>query len=128
MPGTGLYDDTLFVFCSDHGDMLGDHHLHRKTYAFEGSARIPFVVGYPRGFGGPTGTCDRVVGLQDVMPTVLDVLGLPAPEGMTGRSVLEAARGEAWREFLHGEHSPCYAAEPAMQYGGKASTSTTPPR
>ena len=93
--GTGLYDDTLFVFCSDHGDMLGDHHLHRKTYAYEGSARIPFVVGYPRGFGGPTGVCDRVVGLQDVMPTVLDVLGLPAPEGMTGRSVLAAARGEA---------------------------------
>lgn len=114
--GMGLYDDTLFVFCSDHGDMLGDHHLHRKTYAYEGSARIPFVVGYPRGFGGPTGVCDRVVGLQDVMSTVLDVLGLPAPEGMTGRSVLAAARGEAWREFLHGEHSPCYAAEPAMQY------------
>ncbi len=114
--GMGLYDDTLFVFCSDHGDMLGDHHLHRKTYAYEGSARIPFVVGYPAGFDGPTGTWQEVVGLQDVMPTVLDVLGVPAPEGMTGRSVLGAARGEPWREFLHGEHSPCYALEPAMQY------------
>jgi len=35
---------------------------------------------------------------------------------MTGRSVLTAARGEPWREYIHGEHSPCYAVEPAMQY------------
>ncbi len=111
-----LAQDTLFVYTSDHGDMLGDHHLHRKTYAYEGSARIPFVIGYPQGYAGPTGTFEQVVGLQDIMPTVLEVTGLAPPEGMTGRSVLAAARGEPWREFLHGEHSPCYALEPAMHY------------
>ena len=112
----GLLANTLFVFVSDHGDMLGDHDLHRKTYAYEGSARIPFVIGYPEAYTGPEGIFEQVVGLQDVMPTILDVLDVEGPQGMDGRSVLAAARGEPWREYLHGEHSPCYALEPAMQY------------
>jgi arylsulfatase len=111
-----LLDNTLIVFVADHGDMLGDHNLHRKTYAYEGSARIPFLLRYPSWYEGPVGRFEPVVGKQDVMPTILDILGIPGPEGMTGRSVLAAARGEPWREYLHGEHSPCYAIEPAMQY------------
>ncbi len=112
----GVARNTLFVYTSDHGDMMGDHHLHRKTYAYEGSARVPFVIGYPQGYTGPTGRCEKVVGLQDVMPTILEVAGVEGPAGMTGRSVLAAARGAEWRTFLHGEHSPCYALEPAMHY------------
>jgi arylsulfatase len=112
----GLANNTLWIFTSDHGDMMGDHHLHRKSYAFEGSARIPFVVKYPRGLDVPTGVFEQVVGLQDVMPTILDVCGVEAPEGVTGQSLLKAARGEPWREFFHGEHSQCYHPSNAMQY------------
>ena len=112
----GLFENTLFIFCSDHGDMMGDHHMHRKTYAYEGSARIPFVICYPEGLDLPTGTFEHVVGLQDVMPTILDVTGVPVPEGVTGRSVLDAIGGKAWRPFIHGEHSPCYSAQEAMHY------------
>jgi len=112
----GRLDNTLLIFTSDHGDMMGDHHLHRKCYAYEGSARIPFVVRYPNGWDLPTGAFDHVVGLQDVMPTLLEAAGVPVPETVTGRSLLGAIRGEPWREFLHGEHSPCYAMEQAMQY------------
>ncbi len=108
--------NTLWVFVSDHGDMMGDHNLHRKTYAYEGSARIPFVLRYPQGVDLPSGACDEVVGLQDVMPTILDICGVDAPEGMTGQSVAKAIRGEPWREFFHGEHSPCYSANEAMHY------------
>ena len=36
----GMYDNALICFVADHGDMLGDHHLWRKTYAYEGSAAI----------------------------------------------------------------------------------------
>jgi len=114
--GLGSLDNTLFLFTSDHGDMMGDHHLHRKCYAYEGSARIPFLIQYPRGWDLPTGTFDQVVGLQDVMPTLLETAGVPVPDDCTGRSVLSAIRGEPWREFLHGEHSPCYSPENAMQY------------
>jgi len=108
--------NTFILFTSDHGDMMGDHHLHRKTYAYEGSARIPFLIRYPRGWDLPTGTFEHVVGLQDVMPTLLEGAGAPVPTSVEGRSVLAAVRGEAWREFIHGEHSPCYAIEQAMHY------------
>ena len=113
--GAKEMNNTLWVFTSDHGDMMGDHHLHRKTYAYEGSARIPFVIRYPAGLDLPTGTFEHVVGLQDVMPTILDAVGVDPPEGMTGASILAAVRGEPWREFFHGEHSPCYSVEEAMQ-------------
>lgn len=108
--------DTLFLMTADHGDMQGDHHLLRKTYAYEGSARIPFVIRYPRGWDLPTGTFDHVVGLQDVMPTILEAAGVPIPGSVTGRSVLGAIRGEPWRLFLHGEHSPCYDLKMGMHY------------
>jgi arylsulfatase A-like enzyme len=50
------------------------------------------------------------------MPTILEAAGVDAPESVTGRSVLRAIRGEPWRPFIHGEHSPCYALEEAMHY------------
>jgi arylsulfatase A-like enzyme len=96
--------------------MMGDHYLHRKTYAYEGSARIPFVVRYPRGFDAPTGEFDHPVGIQDIMPTLLDIAGVDGPDTMTGESVVKAARDEDFREFIHGEHSPCYSSTNAMQY------------
>jgi arylsulfatase A-like enzyme len=104
------------LFTADHGDMMGDHHLHRKCYAYEGSARIPLLIRYPKGLDAPRGVFTHVVGLQDVMPTLLEIAGVEIPPSVTGRSVLRAVRGEAWREFFHGEHSPCYSPEVAMQY------------
>jgi len=112
----GLGGNTLVIFTSDHGDMMGDHHLHRKTYAYEGSARIPFLVKYPSSLDLPSGTFEQVVGLQDVMPTILEVAGVDIPKSVTGKSVLKAIRGERWRSYLHGEHSPCYCIEEAMQF------------
>ena len=106
----------MLLFTSDHGDMLGDHHLHRKSYAYEGSARVPFLVRYPEGLDLPTGVFDHPVGLQDVMPTLLEAAGVECSETVTGRSVLGAVRGDPWRPFAHGEHSPCYGPDNAMQY------------
>ena len=108
--------NTIWLFTADHGDMMGDHYLHRKTYAYEGSARIPFVVRYPKGYDAPTGAFEQPVGLQDVMPTLLDIAGVESPDTMTGESVVQAARGGEWREFIHGEHSPCYHPTNAVQY------------
>jgi len=108
--------NTMVLFTSDHGDMMSDHHLHRKCYAFEGSARIPFVIRYPPGLDLPTGVFEHPVGLQDVMPTLLEVAGVDVPDSVTGKSVLKAIRGEPWRDVMHGEHSPCYSQDMAMQY------------
>ena len=104
----GLRDNTYFCFVSDHGELLGDHNLFRKTFPYEGSARVPLILKGPRGSGiGPGGVCDHVVELGDIMPTLLECAGLPVPESVEGRSLLPLARGEHsdWREYLHGEHT-----------------------
>jgi arylsulfatase A-like enzyme len=112
----GVLENTLIVFTSDHGDMMGDHRLYRKTYAYEGSARIPLLIRYPAGLELSRGVYKHTVGLQDVMPTVLEVAGVPIPDSVTGTSLLRAVRGGQWREYLHGEHSPCYSLQEAMHY------------
>jgi arylsulfatase A-like enzyme len=104
----GLRDSTYIGFVSDHGEMMGDHHLFRKSVAYEGSARVPFLLQGPRGGAVPRGAvCDRPVELRDVMPTLLDCAGLPAPESVEGRSALPLLRDAAapWRESVHGEHT-----------------------
>ncbi|MDF2725811.1 MAG: sulfatase [Paenibacillus sp.] len=116
---TGQFDNTLILFTSDHGDMMGDHHLWRKTYAYEGSAHIPLIVKLPKSMKG---ACvernDAPVCLQDIMPTILDVTGVSIPESVDGKSLLPLIRGQntAWREYVHGEHSTCYSEQQEMQY------------
>ena len=110
----GLLNESLIIFTSDHGEMLGDHHRFRKTWPFEASARVPFLIRPPRSWGAPESvTCRTPVGLQDIMPTILDACGLELPETCTGRSLLPVVRGESdgVRDLLHGEHSGCYAYE-----------------
>jgi arylsulfatase len=102
----GLKDNTYICFVSDHGEMLGDHHLFRKGFPYEGSARIPFLLAGP-GTGRGVRR-DEIAELRDVMPTLLDCAGLPVPEPVEGRSLLPLARGEdvpGWRPYLHGEHA-----------------------
>ena len=104
----GLGQNTYVCFTSDHGELLGDHHLFRKSLPYEGSARIPLILKGPPGSGVRRGeVCDQVVELRDVMPTLLDCAGLPIPESVEGHSFLPMARGETcdWRSHLHGEHT-----------------------
>jgi len=111
-----LYDNTLIIFFSDHGDMLGDHHLWRKTYAYEGSAKVPMLIRWPASMGmeeqrGKKLT--KVVELRDVLPTFLDTAGADSPGHLDGKSMLELIRGntEGWRKFVDLEHSMCYSKE-----------------
>lgn len=100
--------NTFICFVSDHGELLGDHHLWRKSMPYEGSSRVPLILSGPRGCGiTPGARPGQVVELRDVMPTLLDCAGLAVPDGVEGRSVLPAARGGAGplRTHLHGEHS-----------------------
>lgn len=114
--GTGL-SNTVFIFASDHGEMLGDHHLFRKCYAYEGSAKVPLVIcPPPDGEGGHF--CDKPVTLTDIYPTVLDYAGVEVPEACEGESLAGLCDGTqgTWREYVHGEHSPSYDPDLGMQY------------
>ncbi len=107
-----LFDNTLILFTADHGDMTGDHHLWRKSYAYESSARIPFIVRPPLGMFDKQGlTFKQPVELRDVFPTFLDAAGSPIPEYLDGKSVLDIFRGktEKWREVIDMEHDVCYS-------------------
>lgn len=95
-----LMDDTVFLFCSDHGEMLGDHLLFMKAKPFQGSVHIPMFLSGPERYVG-RGVREDLVELQDVMPTLLDLAGAPIPETVDGQSMLHPVQ----REFLHGEHT-----------------------
>ena len=109
----GFLDNTLILMTADHGDMLGDHHMWRKTYAYEASARIPFLVRPPAGmFPGNQGvTFTQPVELRDVLPTFVDAAGGNIPGNLDGKSVLELFRGNTseWREVIDFEHDVCYS-------------------
>lgn len=105
-----LYDDTIILFVSDHGELLGDHHLFRKSRAYQGSSRVPFLVS-----GGgfrpekPGSVKTDVVELRDVMPTVLEAAGIQIPDSVEGISLWNTALKDSGtpevREYLHGEHT-----------------------
>jgi len=114
-----LWEETLVVFTADHGELLGDHHLWAKGAGFEGSSRVPLVV------NGSDSTefdreqiVDRPVGLEDVMPTVLEAAGVPIPDSVEGRSLFALLEDgeDDWRRYYHGEHDPAMYDDHAVQY------------
>lgn len=93
----GLTGETIIVFASDHGEMLGDHGLSQKNVPYEQSVRVPLLVRWP-GVTRPGSISDDLVGLTDLLPTVLDGLRLeyPAECGpLPGASLLNVLRGNA---------------------------------
>jgi arylsulfatase A-like enzyme len=112
----GIYDNALIIFISDHGDMLGDHHHWRKTYAYEGSAHIPFIVKPPKSFDSKVpsgGSVLQPVEIRDVLPSFLDIAQIPQPSVMDGLSVLTLLENPAssWRPYIDLEHATCYEKE-----------------
>jgi arylsulfatase A-like enzyme len=94
----GRWKDTLVVFCSDHGDYLGDHWLGEKELFHDCVQRVPMLVYDPSAAADATrGTVeDRFVEAIDLVPTFLDALDLdPAPHLLEGRSLLGLTRGTA---------------------------------
>lgn len=96
-----LLDNTIIMFTSDHGDMLGDHGMWAKRVYYENSANIPMLLsGVPSDERvGQRRVDDRLAGLQDVMPTLLDLAGIDIPDSVDGRSMVSNDR----RDHLYGE-------------------------
>lgn len=97
----GHLDNTIICFTSDHGDMLGNHGMWAKRVFFENSANIPMLlmgvkdderVGHHR-------VDERLVGWQDVMPTLLDLAGIDIPDTVEGISMVS----EKKRDWFYGE-------------------------
>jgi len=106
-------NNTIVVFTSDHGEMLGDHYMWRKSRAYEPAARVPFLVRAPQRFGlQRASVVDAPTTHADIMPTLLDMADIGVPDTVDGRSLLPLMRGEEvpWRDCLHIEHTPYHQA------------------
>ncbi|MDP7740528.1 MAG: sulfatase-like hydrolase/transferase [Lentisphaeria bacterium] len=88
----GLDDNTIVVFLSDHGDNLGSHGLFNKDSLIEESIRIPLIVHDPRDCA-PVHDTTHVASIIDVMPTVVDLAGLPTPGSVQGQSLAPIVHG-----------------------------------
>jgi arylsulfatase A-like enzyme len=86
-------DDTVVVFTSDNGFMLGQHRLVRKLWLYEESARVPLII---RGPGFPAGQREQVVGNLDLAPTILDLADAEAIGEVDGTSLLPLAEDPAF--------------------------------
>ena len=106
---SGRMDDTMIVFCSDHGDNMGDHWLGEKDLFYDCSARIPLLIYDPRAEADETrGTeTDALVEAIDLVPTFLDFFkGQPKPHILEGHSLspLLHAKASDLRGFVVSEY------------------------
>ncbi len=88
----GLTEDTIIVFTSDHGNMLGERNRMFKSVMYESSALVPLMFSAPGRL--PAGRVnDTTLDNTAIMPTLLDLAGLPVPAGVQGHSLAPLMRG-----------------------------------
>ena len=111
---SGELENTVVIYTSDQGFMLGEHDLIDKRWIYEPSLRIPLIVRMP-GSLGPIErgrVAEEFVGNVDFAPTILDLAGAEAPDLMSGASFAPLLRGEAqdrpgesyYRYWMHMAH------------------------
>jgi len=102
----GLGDDTVVVYTSDHGEMVGEHGMWWKSNFYEGSAGVPLIVSAPGRFAAGA-SISKVTSLLDIAPTLIELAGAePLPQAR-GHSLLPLLRGEDaadWPDVAFCEH------------------------
>ncbi len=93
LEASGLADNTIVVYLGDNGYMTGQHGRFEKHCFYEPAIRIPVVVRWPKHLPEGTQVNEMIEGI-DLLPTLLDLLGVDAPPGVQGRSRADLARGK----------------------------------
>lgn len=106
LEGRGFLDNSLLLFCSDHGELLGDHWMAYKWLMYDPIVHVPLIVRDARGARAGEET-DDLVSLMDLGPTILAAAGVEAPSYLEGRSLLTYMEGPgedfAPREWVYCE-------------------------
>lgn len=100
---SGLMDNTLIVYTSDQGFLLGEHGLYDKRFMYEESFRTPLIMAW-RGHIRPGTVCRELVQNIDYAPTLLDAAGVAVPDGMDGVSLqplFRSGKARGWRTSLY---------------------------
>jgi arylsulfatase len=103
---TGQAENTIVIYMSDHGEMLGDHGFYLKgPYFYDCAIRVPLIVRWPGKFKAGL-RADSLVELVDLAPTLLEAAGIPVPAGMQGRSLMRLFTGQSanHRDSIYSEH------------------------
>jgi arylsulfatase A-like enzyme len=113
----GVSDDTIVVFSSDHGDMIGSQGYKAKRWPYEESARVPFLIRYPNGIPAGRVLADPF-GTPDIYPTLAALAGVKAPNTLDGSdfSELFAAKTQtAPRDYVYMEMPYAYVPWPGWR-------------
>ena len=100
-----VLDDFVIVFLSDHGEMLGQKGLWHKLQFFDGAVRVPFSISAPQVLPEATRMASHNVSLVDLFPTLCELVDVPVPDGLDGRSLVPLMRGDAtgWPNEVYSE-------------------------
>jgi len=91
--GQGLTDDTIILFFSDHGDMVGSHGMNNKQKPWQESVSVPFLLRYPSRFGKEGKTLKAPIDVPDILPTLLGLCDIEVPEACEGRDFTDYMSG-----------------------------------
>ncbi|GLR19511.1 sulfatase family protein [Portibacter lacus] len=89
-----IEDNTIFVFTSDHGDLINSHGETKKQRIYEESAKVPFIVKYPELLGKEGKSSDFLLNTLDIMPTLLGMSGNPIPADLDGENITDIMLGK----------------------------------
>ncbi len=102
----GLADNTIVVYTSDHGDMMGSHRLLAKSVMYEEAVKVPWLIRAP-GMGRQQTTIHNRVSQIDLVPTLLDLMGAPSAPDLPGHSLRPLIEGgEATEDHVFIEWNP----------------------
>jgi arylsulfatase A-like enzyme len=90
---TELSGDTILVFTSDHGDMLGSHGQFKKQKPWDESIRVPLLIRWPKGLGTKARSLDALFNSEDLMPTLLGLARVTIPPSVEGLDYSSCLRG-----------------------------------
>lgn len=97
---TGLAENTILVFTSDHGETLGSHGFRPtfKQVPWDESARVPFLLRYPSELGRKGQVVKSPIGTVDILPTLLGLAGVPIPKSIEGDNLAPLIRTQRFDE------------------------------
>jgi len=106
LKSNNLWDNTMIVYTTDHGDLLGDCGTYFKSNFIEGAAHIPLIVKAPVSISYQKNIrSDALIGLDDLLPTFCDLASVKYPEDVSGKSFLPLLDGKniKFRDYYHGQ-------------------------
>ncbi len=91
---SGIADNTIFVFTSDHGDMLYSHGMQKKQRPYDESILVPFLLRYPEILGENNKTIEAPFSTPDILPTLLGLCNINIPKSIEGDDFSKYIKGE----------------------------------